>query len=356
MGNEKKRILILDDEQGILNALKAYFEDMDWNVHTVMNGRAGWEILRVDPSAFDLVLVDLNMPVMDGYTFIERAVALDGDLPIVVLSGVGVVNDALRAIRNGAWDFITKPVTDFAVLEHVLGKALDRARLIRENRNYQLNLEKLVKERTLELEESRRQVMARLSRAAEFKDNETGRHVIRTGKISVILGERAGLSEEICDMLNDCVPLHDVGKIGIPDAILLKPGRLDEEEWKVMRRHCEYGYKILGPLSREHDDAETNRWLKLARTVAMCHHERWDGGGYPAGLKGEEIPIEARIVSVVDVYDALRSERPYKPELSEEKSAGILEKGAGTQFDPLIIEGFLDRRKEIDEIWDRWKG
>ncbi len=360
-------VLVIDDEAGLRRSLRAHLEDMDYEVLEAGDGREGLDVLVAHMDAVRAVVVDLNMPVMDGYSFIQEAVARAPELPIVVLSGVGVVDDALRAMRLGAWDFITKPVSNLGVLDHVLDKVLERAGLLRENRRYQEGLERLVRERTAELELTRRQVMHRLSRAAEYKDNETGHHVIRVGEVSALLGGAMGLSDARCEMLRECAPLHDVGKIGIPDAILLKPGPLASDEWEIMRQHCLYGCEILGPLISndaarltcqsllDAPDADANDLLHLARVLAMYHHERWDGTGYPVGLKGREIPIEARIVSVVDVYDALRSDRPYKKAFSEEKCQELLSQGAGSQFDPEVIEAFFRNVDAIHDILEKWK-
>ncbi|MEW5772584.1 MAG: HD domain-containing phosphohydrolase [Thermodesulfobacteriota bacterium] len=360
-------VLVIDDEAGLRRSLCAFLEDLDYDALEAGDGEEGLESLRRNLGELDAVVVDLNMPVMDGYSFISHAVREAPELPIVVLSGVGVVDDALRAMRAGAWDFITKPLHNMDILEHTLGKVLERARLLRENRSYQENLERLVRERTAELELTRRQVMQRLSRAAEYKDNETGRHVIRVGEISAVLARFLGQDEAACDMLRQCAPLHDVGKIGVPDAILLKPGKLDEDEWDVMRRHCQYGCEILGPLDDPDEvrractdpglcrEAGGGDLLGLARVLALCHHERWDGTGYPLGLAGEDIPVEARIVAIVDVYDALRSDRPYKKAFPAERCLEIIRQGAGSQFDPRVVEAFFSELETIRAILEKWK-
>jgi putative two-component system response regulator len=360
-------ILIIDDEAGLRRSLMAYLEDMDHEVLEAANGQEGLELLRLRRQDIGAVVVDLNMPVMDGYSFIQHAVQEVLNTPIIVLSGVGVVDDALRAMRMGAWDFITKPLHNLEILDYTLEKVLERARLVRENKLYQENLEHLVLERTAELERTRKQVMQRLSRAAEYKDNETGRHVIRVGEISGVLAKALGLPESLCEMVRICAPLHDVGKIGIPDSVLLKPGRLDPDEWKIMREHCVYGCEILGPLTDKEGarracmehllfvDTEDNELLAMARAMALCHHERWDGNGYPLGLAGEDIPVEARIVSVVDVYDALKSDRPYKKSFSQEECLRLLHEGSGTQFDPRVVEAFFTNEPTIAEIYHRWK-
>ena len=362
-------ILVIDDEAGLRRSLGAYLEDMDHEVLEAENGQVGLDLLLANAERLEAVVVDLNMPVMDGYSFIQHARTRTPDIPVVVLSGVGIIEDALRAMRLGAWDFITKPLIDLAILDHVLGKVTERARLLRENRLYQENLEALVRQRTHELEIARRQVMQRLSRAAEYKDNETGHHVIRVGEISCLLARAMGLAPARCEMLRECAPLHDVGKIGIPDAILLKPGPLNPTEVAVMRKHCLYGCEMLGPLDGSACDAgasclsaeallrsdEVNELLQLARILALCHHERWDGTGYPLGLVGTDIPIEARIVAVVDVYDALRSNRPYKAAFPEQECLAYLREKAGSQFDPAVIEAFLENVDAIRSIREQWK-
>lgn len=359
-------ILIIDDEEGLRRSLCAYLEDLEHTVLDAGDGLQGLTILRANLDRLDAVLVDLNMPVMDGYSFIAEAIILAPELPLVVLSGIGVVDDALKAVRLGAWDFLTKPLYNFDILRHTLSQVLEKARLRRENKAYQDNLEKLVRERTAELERTRRQIMHRLSRAAEYKDNETGHRVIRVGEIAAVLGQALGLSEEECTNIRDCAPLHDIGKIGIPDSILLKPGKLDAAEWKIMQRHCMYGCEILGPLtsteeahqSCEQWDSQSengNELLDLARRLALLHHERWDGSGYPFGLRGKEIPLEARIVAVVDTYDALASERPYKPAFPEDKCLAIIRESSGSHFDPVVVDAFFTHIDQIRLIRQKWQ-
>lgn len=361
-------ILIIDDEASLRRSLGAFLEDMDYDHLEASNGMEGLSVLRSGASEVDAVMVDLNMPVMDGYTFIEHASQEFPDIPLIVISGVGVVEDAIRAVQIGGWDFITKPIHNMDIVEHILSKALERARLRQENKAYQENLEHLVRRRTRQLDTARRQVMQRLSRAAEYKDNETGRHVIRVGEISALLGKALGLSENQCEILRECAPLHDIGKIGIPDAILLKPGKLDAQEWGTMKRHALFGYEILGPLSLngasgtstpdrsllEISDDEDNDFLKTARLLALCHHERVDGQGYPLGLQGDEIPLQARIVALVDVFDALRSRRSYKEPFPFERCCEIIRQSAGTQFDTDVVEAFFNNTDAILSVYEKW--
>lgn len=371
-------ILIIDDEASLRRNMSAYLEDMDYDTLEAENGEQGIDLLEKHINEIEAVIVDLNMPVMDGYSFVHKATQSEGvsEIPIVVLSGVGIVEDAIKAMRLGAWDFISKPLHDFSILQFTLERMFERARILRENRIYRETLELLVSERTAEVEATRRQIMQRLSRAAEYKDNDTGHHVIRVGEISALLGMALGFTEKRCQLLKECAPLHDLGKIGIPDHILLKPGKLNDEEWELMRQHCIFGCEILGPLTSKEEARRAcseNVWsknsseksgecrgeyglLSLARMLALSHHERWDGGGYPNGVAGEDIPIEARIVSVVDVFDALCSNRPYKKAFSHEESIELIRLGSGSQFDPRVVEAFISNVDTIAAIRERWKG
>jgi putative two-component system response regulator len=361
------RVLVIDDEPMLRRTLADYLEDMGCETALAANGVEGLQALEdFQP---DVALVDLNMPVMDGYTFIGAAHSRLPDLPVIVVSGVGTVDKAVEALRLGAWDYITKPVSRFDVVECTLSRVLERARLIHENRSYQQNLEALVNERTAELLDTRRQILFSLGKAAEYRDNETGRHVIRVGEMCAAVGRALGLPRQRVEMLREAAPLHDIGKIGIPDQILLKPGELTPGEWEVMKRHCEYGCLILSqpqiegqpdqssgaPLPLATADQETMLLMPLARTIAQAHHERWDGAGYPNGLSGEAIPLEARIVSLVDVYDALGSDRPYKIPFPEAECQRIVRQGAGLAFDPAVVEAFFASLDTILRLKDHWR-
>ena len=361
------RVLVIDDEPRLRRTLADYLEDLGCQTALAANGAEGLEILE----AFlpDVVLADLNMPVMDGYAFIQEALTRQPHLPVVVVSGVGTVDKAVEALRLGAWEFITKPVSRFEVVECTLARVLERARLLRENRRYQHRLESLVDERTAELMDTRRQILFSLGKAAEYRDNETGRHVIRVGEMCAAVGQALGLPAARVEMLREAAPLHDIGKIGVPDEILLKPSPLSPQEWELMKRHCEYGCLILSqPQADEHP--ERNAWplrpapsdalappglMPLARTIALAHHERWDGGGYPRGLAGEDIPLEARIVSLVDVYDAVGSHRPYKLPFPEEECQRIIRQGAGNAFDPAVVEAFFACIETVLKLKERWR-
>ncbi|GAB6191958.1 response regulator [Desulfocastanea catecholica] len=361
-----KRILIIEDQPEIRSMLSRYLKTVGYETKTAENGLDALFLLEQWPAA--LVTVDLNMPIMNGHDFIEKAVVRWPDIPIVVVSGIGAVDQAVDALRIGARDFITKPIENFSLVKNTIERALEAAELIRQNRDYQQNLEKKVEQRTIELEEIKHQLLYSLGKSAEYRDNETGRHVIRVGKICLLLAKAMGLDSFLAKTFAEAAPLHDIGKIGISDTILLKPGKLSAEEWHLMKKHCEIGCDILRPYSsaKEHekvdfaeiismaDDIRELTLLEMAMVIALCHHERWDGQGYPCNLSGTTTPLIARIVAVVDVYDALGSERPYKKSLSEDVCQNILLEGRGSHFDPEIIDVFFANISEILAIKKEW--
>ncbi len=356
-------VLIIDDEQFIRQNLSDYLEDSDIDTRTASNGLEGLNaVIEERP---DVIIVDLNMPVMDGWTFIKEAAKGFADIPIIVLSGVGSISEAMKAIKAGAWDFLSKPISDMQALVHVIEKCMEKARLIQENNHYQANLEELVQVRTEQIEITKLQIIHCLGKASEFKDNETGNHVIRVGEISCLMAKELGFDENFCQLIRQAAPMHDVGKIGIRDNVLLKNGPLDDEEWKHMQSHITYGCEILSPTVLEGNTQPCSQEellkndkpsdiLDAAKRVALFHHERWDGKGYLHGLKGEQIPIEARIVSVADVYDAVSSKRPYKEAFSETKCQAIIREGKGSQFDPEIVDVFLHSIGAIVDIKNKF--
>jgi putative two-component system response regulator len=367
-------VLTIDDEKVIRDSFRFYLEDWGYRVLEAENGRLGLEVFHSQNP--DLVLVDLRMPEVDGLEVLREVSEGSPDTPIIVVSGTGVIGDAVEALHRGAWDYLLKPVEDLSVLVHAVEKSLERARLIRENREYKEHLEEMVRVRTAQLEaankelvETRMQIIRRLGKAAEYKDNETGKHVIRVGLYSGLLAEALGLDPDTCDLIRQCSPMHDLGKIGIPDKILRKPGPLDDEEQQIMNKHSKIGSGMLEPLPpddlvlyRSHTQigedilgGSDSKLLETARKIAAYHHEHWDGSGYPHGCKGEEIPIEARIVTTADIYDALSSKRSYKEPFPEEKCQDILRELSGTHLDPNIVAIFFENIDKILMIKEQWK-
>lgn len=296
----------------------------------------------VEAGNFDLLLLDMRMPEIDGIEFMKRLRATERvDRPAVIVLTAQTDEETRRsALGAGARDFINKPFKLWELTQRVRN-TLEIQILYRRSREFNSVLEAKVEERTRELRETQLDVVRRLATAAEFRDNETGQHIIRMSAFAHRIALSAGLTQAEAAEIRDAAPLHDIGKIGIPDAILLKPGKLDPEEWKIMRRHAEIGGEILeGAISPQ---------IALAREIAMTHHEKWDGSGYPRGLAGEAIPIAGRIVAIADVFDALTAERPYKKAWAIEDAVKLIADGAGQHFDPALVEAF---RRELPAILD----
>ena len=260
------------------------------------------------------------------------------DIPIIFITAMSEVEDEQHGLELGAVDYITKPVNPAIVLARV------RTHLALYDQNRELARQ--VRERTADLFKTRQQIIRRLGRAAEFRDNETGNHIIRMSHFCRLIGIAAGLGEKTVEILYNASPMHDVGKIGIPDHILLKPGKLTEEEWQVMRRHPRIGADIIGQHS---DDLLQSAWA-----IALCHHQKWDGTGYPSGLKGEDIPLMARIAALADVFDALTTERPYEKAWTIEAAVSHIEAQAGSHFDPGLIEPFRQALPEMLRIREQF--
>jgi putative two-component system response regulator len=364
------KILVIDDESIIRQVFSFYLKDRGYKVFTASDGKKGIELFsKIKP---DLVMTDLRMPEADGLQVLARIRETSAETPVVIISGANSVDDAVQALRLGAWDYLMKPVQDLNLIGYTVTKCLEKARLIKENRHYKEHLEDLVKERTVELEMrnhqldlSRRQIIGILSQAAEYRDFETGNHFMRVSEMSACLASGLGWPEEKVLNLQLASPVHDIGKIGIPDNILLKPGKLNDKEWDTMKNHCLFGKNILkssqfiGFYDNSNETLNINSassfLMETAANIALSHHENWDGSGYPLGIKGENIPIEARITAVSDVYDALRSKRPYKEPWSEEETLQYIRERAGYQFDPEIVRVFFDRIDQIRLIQDRYK-
>jgi putative two-component system response regulator len=296
---------------------------------------------------FDIVLLDLNMPQLDGFQVMQQLRALERGsyVPILVLTAQSDPATRLRALQSGARDFIGKPFDRLEVLTRI--RNMLEVRLMHNQiRDQNLILEQKVAERTRELSETRLEIIRRLGRAAEYRDNETGLHIIRMSQYSAFLGKAVGLSDAECEMLLNASPMHDIGKIGIPDRILLKPGQFEPDEWEIMKTHPAIGAEIL---SGHHAEL-----MEMARSIALSHHEKWDGSGYPNGLAGESIPLAGRIVAVCDVFDALTSVRPYKHAWSVEDSIAYIGLHSGRHFDPALAQSFQEILPDILAIRERY--
>jgi putative two-component system response regulator len=341
-------ILAVDDDEMNLEMLDVMLSDMDCRVIKAGNGKEALQALDDNPSV-DIILIDLEMPVMDGYECIRQVKQSFEwrDIPIIVVTAG--TSEVTRTLALGANDFISKPFNHeelrLRVMNHVRSKKLSD--LAKDMNNI---LESEVVKKTAALQkalnlsrEAEYEISLRLGKAAEFRDQETGMHTRRISELSKRLAQLAGMPEDESEILRFASPLHDVGKIGIPDRILLKPGKLDETEFEIMKLHTVIGGKIL---------SESGRYpmLEAGQLIAMQHHEKWDGSGYPQKLKGEEINLFARIVMVVDVFDALTSERPYKKAFPLEKATAIMEEGRGEFFDPTLLGIFFEHIGEFVSI------
>ena len=368
-----KHLLFVDDESRVLDglrrSLRPYVEE--WDCHFATSVDDGLTILETEN--IDVVVSDINMPVRDGLDFLATVKESEEHkyIPVLMLTGNTDFDVKKRALDLGATDFLQKPCDSIELVAR-LQNVLALKHFQDEIRAQNDVLDALVRKRTEELERSRRSIIICLAKAAETRDTDTGHHITRVALCAQILAKQVGLDEATQEAVMLAGPLHDVGKIGIADEILRKPGPLSPEERAEMQRHCEIGANILraelgstfSSLSEiRYDRGRTdtsNELLDVAARIAIAHHEWFDGSGYPYGLKGDEIPIEARIIAVCDVYDALRSARPYKTSKSCEETLQIIESNSGTQFDPAMIEAlrecYLDFERILTEYRDREGG
>ncbi|CAL95066.1 HD-GYP domain-containing protein [Azoarcus olearius] len=336
------RILAIDDEPANLKLLEKILGSQGYGTCALVQDprEAVARYLEVKP---DLILLDINMPHLDGFAVMTQLQALQDPLlpPIVILTAQAGREFLLKALDHGARDFVAKPFDRVELLMRVrnLLEAQLAARLLHDR---QAVLEDMVRVRTAELQETRLSVVRRLGRAAEYRDNETGVHIVRMSRCCALLAARLGWSADACELILHASPMHDIGKIGIADAILLKPGQLDPDEWEIMKSHTMIGAELLAG-----DDSEL---FRMAREIALTHHEKWDGSGYPHGLAGEAIPLAGRIVAVADVFDALTSRRPYKGPWTTEAAVDFIRERAGSAFDPAVVEHFLAVLPEVAAI------
>ncbi len=331
-------ILVVDDSPENIDILSDVLRPY-YRIRVATHGDKALKIVYSDDPP-DLVLLDIMMPDISGLELCHR-IKSNPDrrvIPIIFVTAMGSLEDEQRGLEAGAVDYITKPISPPIVLARV------RTHLALYDQTREL--ERMVQQRTHELNVTRQEIIRRLSCAAEFRDYETGHHVLRVAHYARILARAHGLGDRMVDIIFTTAPMHDVGKIGISDQLLRKPGALTPTEWAIMRTHCRIGASIIG----DHDD----ELLRHAQIIALTHHERWDGTGYPNGLQGEAIPISGRIVAIADVFDALLSERPYKPAFSLEEALTYMEHGDGTHFDPALMATFRRCLPNLLEITNQY--
>ena len=330
MDSKSQTILVVDDVAENIDILSTILKN-EYNIVAAKCGKTAIKIAeKIIP---DLILLDIMLPDIDGFEVCTRLKnnPLTKIIPIIFVTSKSQDVDETKGFEIGAVDYITKPVSSSVV--HARVKT--HLALYDQNRE----LEKMVASRTKEVINTRFELIKRLAMAAEYKDNETGKHIIRVGNYCKVIAMKYGFPSGEADLICDAAPMHDVGKIGVPDSILQKKGKLDLDEFQIVKTHCNIGAKLIG--DHEYD------LLKVAKIIAMEHHEKWDGTGYPRGLKGEKISIYARITAVADVFDALTSKRPYKEAWTVEAALSSIQKDAGKHFDTKVVEAFL---KGLDEI------
>jgi putative nucleotidyltransferase with HDIG domain len=338
------RILVVDDEEAIREIVCAILAAAGYACKQAGSGMEALALLN-SGEVFELMLSDLMMADLDGIGLLERTKEKFPDMPVVMVTAVHDISVALAAIRNGAYDYLLKPFEREQLLNAV-GRSLENRRLKVENRTYQTNLESLVEARTdqlqaamADLERSYDTTLQALGDALDLKDRETEGHSKRVTAFTMAIARAMGLPREHIDVIARGAFLHDIGKMAIPDRILLKPGKLDEEEKLIMREHCYHGYQMLKKIP----------FLAEACEIVYSHQEHFDGSGYPRGLKGTEIPLGARIFSVADTLDAIISDRPYRPARSLSEARKEIEAWSGRQFDPEVVEVFLKMPDDIFE-------
>jgi len=332
-------VLVVDDEASVRGLISRWLADAGYTC--LQAADADQAIAQLRGHEVHFATLDLNMPGRNGLELLTELKAISPDTEAVVLSARSDASSAIAALMLGARGYLIKPVEREEILFH-LRSALERRQLVLENRRYLHQLEERVRQQTLATRRAHEETIHRLMTVAMYRDEETGAHIRRTGLFSALLAAAAGWPSAEVDKIRMAAPMHDVGKVGIPDAILCKPSRLTREEYAIMQRHTLMGGEMLA-------DAEPPM-LRMAHEIALCHHERWDGSGYPRGLSGETIPESARIVAIADVYDALSHDRVYRAALPDEQVLDIMRAGQGRHFDPLLLAQFFCLLPELERI------
>ena len=341
------RVLIVDDEEKNRKLISVILDKNGYESAQAVNGMEALSMM--DSGEYDLVLLDVMLPEIDGYDVCRQLKknARSSTVPVIIITSLSDRNSRLKGLEAGASDFLTKPIdsTELLLRCNNLLKVREYENILADY-NRQLTFQ--VEQKTHELKESYRDTILRLTKMSEYKDEETTMHIRRVSLYCAEIANKIGWSSEDTEIIELASPMHDIGKVGIPSEILLKRGKLSDVEFSLMKTHAEIGAEILS--------GSSSKVIQMSERIARCHHERWDGGGYPKGLQGNEIPIEARVMNIADQYDALRSSRPYKPSFTHEQVFDIITRGDGrTQpehFDPEILEIFKTTHAEFRRIYD----